>query len=193
MSLDATVCLMLCVCVMILDLIEFFRKQKNSNKSKQITKASLQKLLKSNKKKTSARLQAPKTSVSTSALLSLSDEEKKQVISWLDLERNAPILQKTDEAIAAKLGAKAAKTAALTLGGSGLNLPSSSRVKSAAQVLLDSDTDLTDEQIDAILGIDEGLGGDDTIVFEDPGVLLGAGKLSESVFLFCSSMDIMII
>ena len=175
---------------MILDLIEFFRKQKNSNKSKQITKASLQKLLKSNKKKTSARLQAPKTSVSTSALLSLSNEEKKQVISWLDLERNAPILQKTDEAIAAKLGAKAAKTAALTLGGSGLNLPSSSsRVKSAAQVLLDSDTDLTDEQIDAILGIDEGLGGDDRIVFEDPGVLLGAGKLSESVF-FCSCMVI---
>ena len=161
----------------------FVRKQKNSNKSKQITKASLQKFLKGNKKKTSASLQAPKTSVSASALLSLSEEEKKQVISWLDLERNAPILQKTDEAIAAKLGAKAAKTAALTLGEG----RSSSRVKSAAQVLLDSDTDLTDEQIDAILGIDEGLGGDDRIVFEDPGVLLGAGKLSGSV-LFCSCM-----
>ena len=116
-------------------------------------------------KKTSSKLQLPKTSSSAAALLRLSDDEKKQVVSWLDLERNAPILQKTDKAIAAKLGAK---TAALTLTGSGLSRPSSSRVKTAAQVLLD--TELTDQQIDDILGIDEGLS-DGDIIFEDSGIL----------------------
>ena len=119
----------------------------------------------SSQKKQSSRLQLPKKSSSAAALLRLSDEEKKQVVSWLDLERNAPILQKTDKAIAAKLGAK---TAALTLTGSGLNRPSSNRVKTAAQVLLD--TDLTDEQIDDILGIDEGLS-DGDIIFEDSDIL----------------------
>ena len=97
------------------------------------------------------------------------------MISWLDLERNAPILQKTDKAIAAKLNGGGSKTAALTLGGSGLKLPSSNRVKSAAQVI--AGTDLSDDEIDAILGIDEGLSGDDNIVFEEPGIsVLGIGQ-----------------
>ena len=56
------------------------------------------------KKKTSSKLQLPKSPAS--ALLKLSDEEKKQVVAWLDLERNAEILQKTDKAIAAKLNVK---------------------------------------------------------------------------------------
>ena len=98
-------------------------------------------------------------------------------MSWLDLERNAPILQKTDQAIAAKLGAK---TAALTLTGSGLNIPSSSRVKTAAQVLLD--TELSDQQIDDILGIDEGLS-DGDFIFEDSGIRgLGIGLSSEQIY-----------
>ena len=126
---------------------------------------------KNSKKKTHSRLQLPKKSSSTAALLNLSEDEKKQVVSWLDLERNAPILQKTDQAIAAKLGAK---TASLTLAGSGLSLPSSNRIKSAAQVLLD--TELTDQQIDEILGIDEGLS-DGDIIFEDSDIL-GLGKKS---------------
>ena len=129
-------------------------------------------------KKTSSRLQLPKTSSSAAALLRLSDDEKKQVVSWLDLERNAPILQKTDKAIAAKLGAK---TAALTLTGSGLSRPSSNRVKTAAQVLLD--TELTDQQIDDILGIDEGLS-DGDIIFEDSGIL-GLGRYKIIVLSSC--------
>ena len=127
--------------------------------------SSLKNIQNSSQKKQSSRLQLPKKSSSAAALLRLSEGEKKQVVSWLDLERNAPILQKTDKAIAAKLGAK---TAALTLTGSGLNRPSSNRVKTAAQVLLD--TDLTDEQIDDILGIDEGLS-DGDIIFEDSDIL----------------------
>ena len=117
------------------------------------------------KKETSSKLQLPKSPAS--ALLKLSDEEKKQVVAWLDLERNAEILQKTDKAIAAKLNVK---TADLTLGpGTGLSIPGSGRVKSAAQVLADGD--ITDEEIDAILdGIDEGLN-DDGILFEDPTIL----------------------
>ena len=129
-------------------------------------------------KKTSSKLQLPKTSSSAAALLRLSDDEKKQVVSWLDLERNAPILQKTDKAIAAKLGAK---TAALTLTGSGLSRPSSNRVKTAAQVLLD--TELTDQQIDDILGIDEGLS-DGDIIFEDSGIL-GLGRYKIIVLSSC--------
>ena len=142
----------------------FFRKQKNNS---QAQRASLLLELqnKINQKKKSEKLKLSQPSKSTSSLLSLSDQEKRQVISWLDLERNAPILQKTDKAIAAKLSGR---TAALTLGGSGLNLPSSSRVKSAAQVL--SEGDLSDEEIDAILGIDEGLN-EDEILFEEPGVI----------------------
>ena len=147
--------------------IIYSRKQKTKGNAEILSV--LRDLQNNNKKKTSSRLQLPKKSSSAAALLNLSEDEKKQVVSWLDLERNAPILQKTDKAIAAKLGAK---TAALTLGGSGLNRPSSNRVKSAAQVLLD--TDLTDEQIDDILGIDEGLA-DDDIIFEDSGIL-GLGK-----------------
>ena len=123
-------------------------------------------------KKTAAKLQLPKSPSSASALLNLSDEEKKQVAAWLDLERNAAILQKTDKAIAAKLNVK---TADLTLGsGTGLNIPAGSgRLKSAAQVLL-SDEDITDAEIDAILGIDEGLS-DDGILFEVPAIL-SAGR-----------------
>ena len=105
-----------------------------------------------------------KLTKATSGLLNLSEDEKKQVIKWLDLERNAPILQKTDKAIAAKLSGK---TAALTLGGagSGINIKSSNRAKTAAQVLINSGTDLSD--IDSVLGIDDGLD-EDNIVFEDP-------------------------
>ena len=137
--------------------------------------SSLKNIQENSLKKTSSRLQLPKKSSSAAALLGLSDEEKKQVVSWLDLERNALILQKTDKAIAAKLGAK---TAALTLSGSGLNRPSSNRVKTAAQVLLD--TDLTDEQIDDILGIDEGLS-DGDIIFEDSDIL-GLGIYNKNYF-----------
>ena len=123
------------------------------------------------RKKTAAKLQLPKSPSSASALLNLSEEEKKQVAAWLDLERNAAILEKTDKAIAAKLNVK---TADLTLGsGTGLNLPAGGgRVKSAAQVL--SEGDITDAEIDAILGIDEGLS-DDGILFEDP-TILSAGR-----------------
>ena len=138
--------------------------------------STLKNIQKNSKKKTQSRLQLPKKSSSTAALLNLSEDEKKQVVSWLDLERNAPILQKTDQAIAAKLGAK---TASLTLAGSGLSLPSSNRVKSAAQVLLD--TELTDQQIDEILGIDEGLS-DGDIIFEDSDIL-GLGKKSYLITL----------
>ena len=42
----------------------------------------------------------------TSPILNLNDNEKKQVIQLLDLERNAAILEKTDQAIAAKLNVK---------------------------------------------------------------------------------------
>ena len=81
------------------------------------------------RKKTAAKLQLPKSPSAASALLNLSEEEKKQVAAWLDLERNAAILEKTDKAIAAKLNVK---TADLTLGsGTGLNLPAGGgRVKS---------------------------------------------------------------
>ena len=117
------------------------------------------------KKKTSGRLQVPTSPAS--ALLRLSDDEKKQVVAWLDLERNAPILQKTDKAIAAKLNVK---TSDLTLGsGTGLTLPASGRVKSAAQTIL-SEGDITNAEIDAILGIDDGLS-DDGILFEDSPIL----------------------
>merc|ERR1712012_56701 len=134
-----------------------------NQKTSKLRQSALLQSLRARKNK-SEKLQLAKQQ--TSALLSLSDDEKKQVVSWLDLERNAPILQKTDKAIAAKLSG--GKSAALTLGGSGLNLPSSNRVKSAAQVI--SGGDLSDEEIDAILGIDEGLSDDDRIVFEEPGV-----------------------
>ena len=150
----------------------YFRKQKTKSKVEILN--TLKNIQKNSKKQTLSRLQLPKKSSSTAALLNLSDEEKKQVVSWLDLERNAPILQKTDQAIAAKLGAK---TAALTLTGSGLNIPSSSRVKTAAQVLLD--TELSDQQIDDILGIDEGLS-DGDFIFEDSGIRgLGNGLSSD--------------
>ena len=126
------------------------------------------------KKKTSAKLELAGTPSSAAALLKLSDEEKKQVAAWLDLERNAAILQKTDKAIAAKLNVK---TADLTLGsGTGLSLPpGGGRLKSAAQVLL-SEEDITDAEIDAILGIDEGLS-DDGILFEDPAIF-SAGRFN---------------
>ena len=55
----------------------------------------------------------------------------------------------------------------------GLNIPGSGRVRSAAQVLL-GEGDITDQEIDAILGIDEGLN-DDGILFEDPAIL-SAGR-----------------
>ena len=128
------------------------------------------------RKKTSAKLKLAKSPSSVSALLNLSDDEKKQVAAWLDLERNAAILQKTDKAIAAKLNVK---TADLTLGsGTGLSLPGGGgRVKSAAQVLL-SEEDISDAEIDAILGIDEGLS-DGGIVFEDP-AFIAAGRFNYS-------------
>ena len=102
------------------------------------------------RKKTSAKLKLSKAPSTVSALLNLSEDEKKQVAAWLDLERNAPILQKTDKAIAAKLNVK---TADLTLGsGTGLNVPSGGgRLKSAAQVLL-SDGDMTDAEIEHLEG-----------------------------------------
>ena len=100
-----------------------YRKQKKKNNSLVLSNIQSPK-----QKQKSEKLRLP----SNSALLSLTDDEKRQVVSWLDLERNAPILQKTDQAIAAKLNAK---TASLVLPGSAIrNIATSSRVKSAAQV-----------------------------------------------------------
>ncbi|XP_023326949.1 uncharacterized protein LOC111700311 [Eurytemora carolleeae] len=99
----------------------------------------------------------------SSALLSLSDQERKQVAEWLDLERNAEILQKTDLKIAEKLRAK---TAAETIGTS-----SALKIKNAAQILLESEDDITDDDIDSILGIDSGLSIDDLLNLEDTSLL----------------------
>ena len=54
--------------------------------------------------KVAAKLRLPQAS----PILNLNNEERKQVLEWLDLERNAVILEKTDRAIAAKLKAKTA-------------------------------------------------------------------------------------
>ena len=67
-----------------------------------------------------------------SPLLKFEKGEKKQVLEWLDLERNAVILEKTDKAIAEKLRAK---NAAISLSKTFKDEPSSGKVKIAAQIL----------------------------------------------------------
>ena len=47
-----------------------------------------------------------KTELTKKMRMNFSEEEKKQVLECLDLERNAAILDKTDKAIADKLRAK---------------------------------------------------------------------------------------
>ena len=64
-----------------------------------------------------------------------------QLLSWLDLERNAEILEATDKKIAAK--AKA-------------NRAAQSLIRNAAQVALGEDTfALTDTEVDDLLGVSE--------------------------------------
>ena len=115
--------------------------------------------------KVAAKLRLPETS----PILNLNNEERKQVLEWLDLERNAAILEKTDRAIAAKLKAQ---NSALTL--SGQALPSSKKVKSAAQVLINAGDSITDDEIDDILGltgIDNGLSDADILGLDDPAII----------------------
>jgi len=104
------------------------------------------------------------------ALLSLSSGERKKVMEWLDLERNAAILQKTDQKIAEKLRLKAA---AETIGGNG-ELSPALKIKNAAQILLAEDDDLTDAEIDNILGlggVDSGLSVSDILGIDDQTLL----------------------
>ena len=89
----------------------------------------------------------------TSPLLRLSADEMEQILSWLDLERNAPILEATDKKIAAKLKKE---KAAQTL------------IKSAAQSALGTDAGLTDSEVDDLLGISE---------FAGLGIDLGGGPV----------------
>jgi len=106
-----------------------------------------------------------------SPILNLNNEERKQVLEWLDLERNAAILEKTDRAIAAKLKAKNAE---LTFSNTRQNLPSAVKVKNAAQVLLNAGDSITDDEIDDILGltgIDNGLSDADILSFDDPSII----------------------
>jgi hypothetical protein len=85
------------------------------------------------------------------------------VTEWLDLERNAAILEKTDKAIAKKLRGETGELGRLT---------QDQRVRSAAQVtdrhlrllprqvLLEAGDTISDSEIDSILGIggvDDGL------------------------------------
>ena len=115
--------------------------------------------------KVAAKLRLPETS----PILNLSNEERKQVLEWLDLERNAAILEKTDRAIAAKLKAKNAALSSV-----GQILPSSKKVKSAAQVLINAGDTITDDEIDSILGltgIDNGLSDADILGLDDPEII----------------------
>ena len=115
--------------------------------------------------KVAAKLKLP----STSPILNLDNEERKQVLEWLDLERNAVILEKTDKAIAAKLKAKAAG-----LSGLEQSLPSSLKVKSAAQVLINAGDSISNDEIDSLLGltgIDNGLSDADILGLNDPSIL----------------------
>ena len=86
---------------------------------------------------TAALLKATQTS---SALTKLSPNEKLQMLSWLDLERNAEILASTDRKIKEKMKAK---------------LTSDKLVRQAARQIVDDYDDyyddLTDEEIDEIL------------------------------------------
>ena len=111
--------------------------------------------------KVAAKLRLPPTS----PIMNLDNEQRKQVLEWLDLERNAVILEKTDKAIAAKLKAKAAEVSGL-----GQSLPSSLKVKSAAQVLINAGDSLSNDEIDSLLGlngIDSGLSDADILGHTD--------------------------
>ena len=77
-----------------------------------------------------------------SPLAKLTANEKLQMLSWLDLERNAEILASTDKKIKEKMRSKKQTNSLVQ--------------KAAAQVLADYDDyydydDLTDEEIDEIL------------------------------------------
>ena len=77
-----------------------------------------------------------------SPLTKLTPNEKLQMLSWLDLERNSEILAATDKKIKDKMGSKKQSDQLVQ--------------KAAAQVLADYDydydyDDLTDEEIDEIL------------------------------------------
>ena len=100
---------------------------------------------------TAALLRATQTS---SALTKLSPNEKLQMLSWLDLERNSEILASTDRKIKEKMKAK---------------LTSDKLVRQAARQIVDDYDDyyddLTDEEIDEILLTIAG--GDATSVEDD--------------------------
>ena len=134
------------------------RKQKESLKRKpqksELVKKTLTQKLRTTKK---------------SPLLNFAKGEKKQVLAWLDLERNAAILEKTDKAIAEKLRAK---NTALSLSKTSKYEPSSGKVKSAAQVFLNSASSLSDDKINDILGL-TGLNDADSdiLVLDDPSII----------------------
>ena len=92
------------------------------------------------------RLAQKLRSTKKSPVLNLDLDDKKNVLEWLDLERNAAILEKTDKAIAEKLRAKNA-------GQTTPNQAAGEKVKSAAQVLLEAENSLSDAEIDNILGL----------------------------------------
>jgi len=103
-------------------------------------------------------------------LLNLNKEERRQVMEWMDLERNAAILEKTDKAIAAKVrgGGQA------TLG----RLTTDQRVTSAAQVLLEAGDSISDSEIDDLLGlggVDDGLSEEEILGTTD--ILFPDGEL----------------
>ena len=95
--------------------------------------------------KVSVRMKPPKTeSLGTKKaqeirlsppLSNFNENEKKQVLNWLDLERNAAILEKTDKAVAEKIKAK---NVFLSLSGNNEKAPSAEKVMSAAQVVRNS-------------------------------------------------------
>lgn len=148
------------------------KKQKESVRIKQQKKKQRPKVSKrpKNPQSSKSKLVEKLRSTMKSPALNLDLEDKKKVLEWLDLERNAAILEKTDKAIAEKLRAKNAAQ----------NQPVADKVKSAAQVLLDAEQPLSDSEIDNILGLTgiteadrDILGLDDPsiITFDDPSIL----------------------
>jgi len=125
------------------------KQQKESLRIKEQKQNSLKKAM----GQTSQKTQTLKTKISKNLrptnktpVLNLNFNDKKKVLEWLDLERNAAILEKTDQAIAEKLRAK-------NFGQTPPNQAAAEKVKSAAQVLLEAENSLTDAEIDDILGL----------------------------------------
>ena len=113
--------------------------------------------------------------LTTSLLSNLNKEKKKQILEWLDLERDSAILEITDKAIAEKMKAK---NFVLSLLGNDEKDPSSAKVMSAEQVLINSGNFLQGDDSDDILGF-TGLDNteSDKSELNDPPIIASGNKL----------------